>query len=98
MRVLAPLLIASTVLLFGSGVAMGFVHGHALTLVRRIHGPAAVGWTGLVGVHVLVYLRRAVRFVRGRRLAVLATVVAGFVFAVAALPLEHDWLHLPPSH
>ena len=45
MRLLAPLLVAFTMLLFGSGVAMGFVHGSTLQLARRIHGPAAFFWT-----------------------------------------------------
>jgi hypothetical protein len=59
MRLLAPLLVASTVLLFASGVAMGFVHGSSLTVARRLHGPASAVWIVFVGVHVLVYLRRA---------------------------------------
>ena len=98
MRMLAPLLVASTVLLFGSGVAMGLVHGQALVLARRIHGPAAVGWTIILGLHVLVYLRRAVRFARGRAVFLLATLVTGVAVGVATLPLDHDWLHLPSSH
>jgi hypothetical protein len=40
MRLLAPLFVASTVVLFGSGVAMGLLHGHALRLARNLHGPA----------------------------------------------------------
>jgi len=34
MRLLAPLLVAATVVLFASGVAMGVLHGHALTVAR----------------------------------------------------------------
>lgn len=96
MRVLAPLLVAATVFLFGSGIAMGFVHGAALTLARRVHGPAAVAWTILLGVHALVYLPRALR---SARVAIaLAAVVVGAVAGLAALPVAHDWLHLPPKH
>src|ERR1700719_865897 len=40
MRLLAPLFVAATVALFGSGVAMGLLHGHALLVARRVHGPA----------------------------------------------------------
>lgn len=61
MRLLAPLLVAFTILLFGSGVAMGLVHGRALAIARRLHGPSAFLWTVLLGLHVLVYLGRAVR-------------------------------------
>jgi len=99
MRVLAPLLIAFTVLLFGSGVAIGLVHGHALQLARRVHGPAALGWTILLGLHVLVYLQRAVRGALVRRGAlVAATLAAGFALGIATLPVDHDWLRLPPKH
>src|SRR5215468_9988931 len=59
MRLLAPLLVVATVVLFGSGIAMGVLHGHALQIARRLHGPASVTWLVLVGIHVLVYLKRA---------------------------------------
>ena len=99
MRLLAPLLIAFTVLLFGSGVAIGLVHGHALLLARRVHGPAAFGWTLLVGLHALRYLRRALRGARAQRGALLAaSVAAGLALGAATLPVDHDWLHLPQRH
>lgn len=59
MRLLAAFLVAATVVLFASGVAMGILHGHALVVARRLHGPASVVWIVLVGVHVLVYLKRS---------------------------------------
>jgi phosphate/sulfate permease len=110
MRLLAPLLVAFTVLLFGSGVAMGFAHGSALQLVRRIHGPAAFLWTVTVGVHVLMYIRRALRSTaadmmprtRGeaagatlRTFLVAGAIAGGLVVAIALLPDLHVWLHLP---
>ena len=61
MRLLAPLLVAATTALFGSGVAMGVLRGGSLEIARRIHGPASVVWMVLLGIHVLVYLRRAAR-------------------------------------
>lgn len=113
MRLLAPLLVAFTILLFGSGVAMGLVHGNALSLARRIHGPAAFCWTLLIGVHVLAYLRRALWSAReeivprtrraavgaaGRLVALGAAIAAGVVLGTATLPAQHHWLHLPPKH
>jgi hypothetical protein len=113
MRLLAPLLIAATIALFGSGVAMGFLHGHSLRLARQVHGPASVAWMLLVGVHVLVYLKRALlstkedldltsRFsVRGagvRHLVLAAAVITGLVIGVGTLSAQHRWLHLPPKH
>jgi hypothetical protein len=100
MRLLAPLLVAFTVLLFGSGIAIGLVDGHALQLARRVHGPAAFGWTVLLGLHVLVYLRRALRGtgVVGRVALAAAVLAGGFALGVATLPVDHDWLQLPPKH
>jgi hypothetical protein len=113
MRLLAPLLVAATLLLFGSGVAMGLVHGSALSLARRIHGPAAFLWTVTLGAHVLVYLPRALRAARAdvvpttrratvgsvaRLVALGAALAAGAVLAVATIPAETHWLHLPSRH
>ena len=113
MRLLAPLLVAATVVLFASGIAMGLLHGHSLVIARRLHGPVSVLWIILVGVHVLVYLKRAlisskhdvtaasrasVRGARGRTYLLAGVVVAGIVVGVATLPLQHRWLHLPRKH
>ncbi|HZT92229.1 MAG TPA: hypothetical protein VFA05_09335 [Gaiellaceae bacterium] len=111
MRLLAPLLVAATLVLFGSGVAMGVVHGGALQLARRLHGPAAFVWTLLLGVHVLVYAPRALRAIGGdvrartrravagsrlRAAVVAVAVVCGLAAGFATLPVQHVWLHLPP--
>ncbi len=113
MRMLAPLLVLMTIVLFGSGVAMGLTHGRALEIARRLHGPAAFLWTVLVAVHVLVYLRRAVRSTAAdiapatrhvaagakARAYVLAVVIAGgLVLGAATLPVQRHWLHLPSRH
>lgn len=113
MRLLAPMLIAATVILFASGVAMGITHGRSLRVARQLHGPASVVWMILVGVHVLVYLRRAlvsvnedvhpssraaVRGARARTSLLAAAIVAGVVAGAATLPVQHHWLHLPSKH
>ncbi|HEY2543476.1 MAG TPA: hypothetical protein VGH92_10550 [Gaiellaceae bacterium] len=113
MRVLAPVLVAATVVLFASGVAMGFLHGHALSLARSLHGPASVVWLALVGVHVLVYAKRAFvdaaadvvpaerRRVRGatvRASLVAAALVAGIVAGAAFVPAQHRWIDLQHGH
>jgi hypothetical protein len=109
MRLLAPLLVAATVVLFASGVAMGIVHGSSLDVARRLHGPSSVLWMILVGVHVVVYLKRAlvsskedistvsraaVRGARGRTYLLAFTIVGGIVVGAATLPVQHRWLHL----
>jgi hypothetical protein len=113
MRTLAPLLVAATIALFGSGVAMGVLHGHALQLARSVHGPASVVWLIVVGLHVLVYLRHAFRSAAadvdpstrreaaGARLrgsVVGAAVAAGLILALVTLPDQHPWLHLHSDH
>jgi hypothetical protein len=113
MRLLAPLLIAATIVLFASGVAMGVLHGHSLVIARRLHGPSSVIWMLLLGVHVLVYLKRAlisggrdvtaasrasVRGARTRTYVLSLAVVAGVVVGAATLPAQHRWLHLPRRH
>jgi hypothetical protein len=110
MRLLAPLFVVATVVLFGSGVAMGFLHGPALQTARRLHGPASVLWLLLLGLHVLVYLGRALRRtaddvlpaertspVRGKtaRLYASATaIVCGLVLGAAFIPAQHRWVNI----
>jgi hypothetical protein len=113
MRMLAPLLVLMTIVLFGSGVAMGLTHGRALEIARRLHGPAAFVWTVIVAVHVLVYLRRAIRSTaadivpatrretegaNARACILAAVIVGGFVLGAATLPAQRHWLHLPSRH
>jgi hypothetical protein len=113
MRLLAPLLVASTLVVFGSGVAMGLLHGASLKLARQLHGPASVAWMLLLGVHVLAYLRRAVlsaqedvastsrasvRGAKARTVLLVGAIVAGIGAAAGTLPVQHHWLHLPPKH
>jgi hypothetical protein len=113
MRLLAPLFVTATVVLFSSGVAMGILHAHALQLARRLHGPASVIWLLLLGVHVLVYLGGALRSTahdvmpakrmpaRGtaaRAYALAAVVISGFVLGAATVPAQHRWIDLSRDH
>ena len=113
MRLLAPLFVAATVVLFASGVAMGLFHGHALQIARQLHGPASVIWLALFGLHVLVYLGRAVRSteedalpskarpVHGRTwrvYAVATAIVCGLVLGAALVPAQHRWVDLRHGH
>jgi hypothetical protein len=97
-----PLLVASTVVLFASGIAAALV-GHG-GLMLGLHKASFVVWGLAFGVHVLAHLAKLPPLVvpdwirgdslGGRRLRsyVLATtLVAGLVLAVAAVPLAHHW-------
>ena len=107
MRILAPLLIASTLALFGTGVAM-IVVGHRGGQLRTLHTFSFIAWGVLIGVHVLAYLTRVLRDgtmdwrrnavdastgVRSRRAIVVGTLLAGIVLASATLPAQRTVLH-----
>ena len=113
MRLLAPLFVAATIVLFGSGIAMGLLHGHDLQIARQLHGPTSVIWLVLIGVHVLVYARRALtraaedvrpamrqpmRGAATRALAVAIVVVCGLALGGATVPAQHRWVDLPRDH
>jgi hypothetical protein len=113
MRLLAPLFVVATVVLFGSGVAMGLLHGNALQDARRLHGPASVIWLVLLGVHVLVYLGRALRSTAedvvpaertsvpekpARLYAVSTAIICGLVLGAALVPAQYRWVDLPRDH
>ena len=113
MRLLAPLLVVATVVLFGSGVAMGLLHGNALQIARRLHGPASVIWLLLLGLHVLVYLGRALRDTAGdvgpadpapvrgkaaRRYALATAVVCGLVLGGALVPAQYRSINIRHDH
>jgi hypothetical protein len=99
LRMLAPLLVASTLALFGTGVAM-IVVGRRGGRLRTLHTFSFVAWGVLIGVHVLAYLTRVLRDgsmdwrrnavdvvagVRSRRAVIVAALLAGVVLASATL-------------
>ena len=106
LRMLAPLLVASTLALFGTGVAM-IVVGHRGGELRTLHTFSFVAWGVLIGVHVLAYLTRVLRDgtmdwrrnavdvvagVRSRRAMVVGTLLAGVLLASATLPAQRTVL------
>jgi hypothetical protein len=101
MRVLAPLLLVSTLTVLGSGVlllALG-PHRHR-DLLLGLHKASFVVWGAVFALHVLVYTPRLPRlvFTRSRPLAATAglvagSLVAGAVLAVGAYSLAGPWLH-----
>jgi hypothetical protein len=105
MRILvAPTLVASTIGLFGSGVALMLLE-HPNSLVFAIHKVSFIIWLGAIGIHVLAYLQHLPRlavadWVRGkqeavgrrlRRRAVAASLLAGGGVALVALPVVAAW-------
>lgn len=107
MRLLAPLLVAATALLFATGIALialGPHSGRGLTL--GLHKASFIVWIAVAGLHVVVYAPRVPRLASGdyrrrhgrdgsalRRGAVAAALVAGVTLAAATLPLATPWLN-----
>jgi len=58
LRLLAPLLVFTTLLIFASGVLLVAI-GHRSNLVLELHKVAFIVWSGCFGVHFLWYLPRA---------------------------------------
>jgi hypothetical protein len=100
LRLLAPLLIASTLTLFGTGVALVVV-GHGGGLLKGVHALSFAVWGVLMIVHVLAYLARTLRLgsedwrghadqivagARSRRAALGGALLAGVILASATYP------------
>ena len=93
LRVLvAPVMLASTIVLFGTGVAL-LVVGDNRGLLAGLHKASFIVWLGATGVHVLAHVLKLPRLVRLRapgaalRVAlVVGSLAAGALLAIATLP------------
>ncbi len=102
MRLLAPLLVVTTLTVLGTGVAMlALGPQHHRDLLLGLHKTSFVVWFFLMGVHVLVYAPRLPHLVFSRgalaRPAVLvaSSVAAGALLAGATYSLAGRWVHRP---
>jgi hypothetical protein len=97
-----PLLVASTVVLFASGIAATWSGRRGLLL--GLHKASFVVWGVAFGIHFLAHVLKLPRLVAfdwwrpdalgGRRLRqylLAGALVAGLVVALAAFPLAHHW-------
>jgi hypothetical protein len=109
LRLLAPLVVASTVGVFGTGVAL-LVVGPGGGIVLGLHKASFAVWLVATGAHVLAYLARVPalaasdwRSARGgeaavggsfaRRLVLAGTLVAGAILAIVTLRYAQPWVH-----
>jgi hypothetical protein len=106
LRALAPVLVATTVMIFATGVWL-LALGHHSDLVLTLHKVSFIVWSGVFGVHFLSYLPRAGRSLRAawataparartpdRRLTALLVALAlcaGLVLALVLLPQIGAW-------
>lgn len=106
LRVLAPLVVLSTVALFASGVELWLFGERFGVGWLTAHKVAFVIWFAVTGIHMLAYLARAPRLVwsdlrtplagaGARRGLVLAAVLLGVALAVAASQLTAPFF--PPA-
>jgi hypothetical protein len=105
LRLLAPLVVASTLAVLGTGVAL-LAMGPGNDFVVGLHKDAFVVWLVATGVHVLAYLPRLPRLVAGdwrrgdavagsvaRRALLAGAVVAGAILALATIRYAQPWVH-----
>jgi hypothetical protein len=112
LRLLAPLLIASTLTLFGSGVGLIIV-GHGGGPLLQLHAVSFAVWGVLIAIHILAYLTRVLRVGladwrrtappivagrRSRRAALVGAVLAGVVLALATYSAQQAWLNHRHEH
>jgi hypothetical protein len=107
LRALAPLLVASTVMIFATGVWL-LALGHRSDRVLMLHKVGFIVWSGVFALHFLAHLPRAARSLRGawatspsRRphtpgrgvtaLLVATSLCAGLVLALVLLPHIGAW-------
>jgi hypothetical protein len=100
----APVLVASTLTLFGTGVAL-IALGPGSGAMLGLHKASFVVWFGAMAIHVLAYTRGAARdalsdWGRGRLGGaglraglLLGALVLGVVVATFTLPLAASWTH-----
>jgi hypothetical protein len=112
MRLLvAPLVVASTVGLFGTGVLLVLMHPQRGTVVG-LHKASFFVWLAAMSAHVLGHIVRVPGLARAdfdrpllpgarmRQFLVAGAIVAGLIIATAGLPAAHAWGRLgssPPS-
>jgi hypothetical protein len=106
-RTIAPILVACTLTLFGSGVLLLLQGPGRSGFVRTLHTASFVLWFFVMTIHVLTYVWRSPALAladyssRGpglagapiRRSLLAGSVLLGIVTALAFLPLDAGWVH-----
>ena len=104
MRLLAPLLVVSTLTVLGSGVGLlALGPDRHRDLLLGLHKASFVVWLAVMSIHVLVYAPRLRRALQSRNAwsrvgLVTGSLVAGAVLAGAAYPRASPWLNRAHEH
>src|SRR5260221_582258 len=106
LRVLAPLLIATTLVVIGSGIGLVVTGPSQAGPLLPLHGFSVLVWLPLIAIHVFAYIWRTPRLVaddwskpsaeqapgRGRRLGVnLGALLAAPIAAILLVPRATPW-------
>ena len=98
LRLLAPLVVVSTLVVFATGVAL-IVVGPAGGILVLLHKASFVVWFVATAVHVLAHLRRLLPPARpvpgavARGALLVASIIAGAVLAAATVRYGDSWVH-----
>lgn len=108
LRILAPLVVISTLAVVGTGIALIAAGPSGPSDLLVLHKITFVVWFGLMTVHVLAYIFPALRWVgadlgkagapgvlsgrRARQFAVAASLIAGVLLAIVGLRWADPWL------
>src|SRR6266566_8096718 len=108
LRVMAPLLIPTTLVVIGSGIGLVVTGPRSAGPLLPLHGISVLVWLPLIAIHVFAYIWRIPRLVandwskqagrslapgRGRRLGVnLGALLLGAIAAVLLLPGATPWI------
>ncbi|MHB8449036.1 MAG: hypothetical protein ACYDAQ_00970 [Mycobacteriales bacterium] len=107
LRLLGPVVVLSTIVVFVSGIVLVVGGSHSRLLIG-VHKASFVLWFAAMTVHVLTYVWRVPRLVgkdwsrrardtlagrRTRRLVLVAALAAGVALGAATLPQAAPWLH-----
>ncbi|MBV8953885.1 MAG: hypothetical protein JO179_07095 [Solirubrobacterales bacterium] len=102
MRLIAPLVLATTLTVFVSGIVL-LIHGpRGRGDLVLVHKASFVIWLGVIALHVLGHLPIMVRVLRpgssrslsgvaGRRIALVGAIAGGLVTAIALIPDFAAW-------
>jgi hypothetical protein len=106
LRLLAPVVVVSTVAVFATGVAL-LVVGPGGGIVLGLHKASFVVWLVATGIHVLAHLGRMrriaprdwrperprLRGVSARRGLLAGSIVAGTILAITTIQYAQPWIH-----
>ena len=106
LRLLAPVVVVSTIAVFATGVAL-LVVGPGGGIVLGLHKASFVVWLVATGIHVLAHLGRMrgiaprdwrserprLRGVSARRGLLAGSIVAGTILAITTIQYAQPWIH-----